>query len=194
MTDISSVLPARSILMRRGCAASARRRASAIALDSNPVRVGASATAFLLAIGAHEDAERLMARHFDDLTCAYYTHLLRLAEAAAEACQPRVEVLCYRRLMLGVLEAGRSKIYRHATRYLAPLERLDGEAGNGQGVKKGPRLALPGSLEAKALPQRVAAAPRRARRARGSSPSAADPRGRSARRSTCPTSQGRVLA
>jgi tetratricopeptide (TPR) repeat protein len=105
--------------------AAVRRRARAIALDSNPARVGASATAFLLAIGAHEDAERLMARHLDDLAGAYYTHLLRLAEAAAEACQPRVEILCYRRLMLDVLETGRSKIYRHAARYLARLERLD---------------------------------------------------------------------
>ncbi len=106
----------------------AQRRAREWALEYDHT---AAAVEFLLRGGWPDDAERRAVERAGELKESGYSQLLELVELAHAAGRPRIEVVCYRALLLDVLERARSKAYHHAARYLVRLEELDREVAPG---------------------------------------------------------------
>jgi len=99
-----------------------RRRAREIAFHNLQTT---SAIEFLLRAGWEDDAERIVIERRSDLDGQHYPALLELAELAANAKRPRIEVVCYRNLLRSILDDRRSKAYGHAAKYFKRLARLD---------------------------------------------------------------------
>jgi len=99
-----------------------RRRSRETALR-NPHTT--AATEFLLRAGWEDDAERIVIERRSDFDGQHYPALLELAELAANAKRPRIEVVCYRNLLRSILDDRRSKAYGHAAKYFKRLARLD---------------------------------------------------------------------
>jgi hypothetical protein len=102
----------------------ARKKARALALRHH---YALTTIEFLLRAGWEDDAERIAMDRRDDLDDVNYGSLLELAKLAAAARRPRIEVVCYRRLLRNILNERRSKAYGHATRYYRRLVRLDSQ-------------------------------------------------------------------
>jgi tetratricopeptide (TPR) repeat protein len=109
-------------LLPAGKRAEAKERAKGMALALGDAL---SAASFLLRVGASDDAERLVVDRIAELEGTYYEHLKSLAMLAAQHGRPRIEMLCYRELLSGILKAARSKAYGHAARYYRRLKELD---------------------------------------------------------------------
>ncbi len=106
-----------------------RRRAREIAVG-NPGTT--AAIEFLLRAGWEDDAERVTVERRNDLDGHHYPALLELAELAAAARRPRIEVVCYRNLLRSILDDRRSKVYGYAAKYFKRLVRLDDAIDNYQ--------------------------------------------------------------
>lgn len=85
-----------------------------------------SAVTCLLQLERAAEAESLMLERFPGMGSrdAHYTHLLGAANLASEQGTRLTATLCYRRLLLDILEEARSRAYGHAARYLAHLDKL----------------------------------------------------------------------
>ncbi|MCU0222765.1 MAG: hypothetical protein MUF27_01565 [Acidobacteria bacterium] len=117
-----------------------RQRARAQALG---FRDAAGAIEFLLRGGWTDDAERRAIERQGQLEHAGYHHLLGLTELAHAAGRPRIEVACYRALLLDILHEGRSRAYHHAADYVLQLERLDAELPAGDPLGRHAEFMLP---------------------------------------------------
>lgn len=100
----------------------ARDSARALALR---YEYATTAVEFLLRTGWEDDAERVAVERRDEFEDTYYGTLLELIKLAGEARRPRIEIVCYRRLLLQILDERRSKAYGHAARYFRRLAQLD---------------------------------------------------------------------
>ena len=100
----------------------ARKKARALALRHSHAT---TAVEFLLRAGWEDDAERVATERRDELDDAYYGTLIELTKLAAVALRPRIEIVCYRRLLRSILNEKRSKAYGHAARYFRRLAQLD---------------------------------------------------------------------
>jgi hypothetical protein len=99
-----------------------RRRAREVSVRSPRTT---AAIEFLLRAGWEDDAERIVFERRSDLVGHHDPALLELAELAANAKRPRIEVVCYRNLLRSILDDRRSKAYGHAAKYFKRLVRLD---------------------------------------------------------------------
>jgi hypothetical protein len=78
----------------------------------------------LLKLGDRAAAEQRLHAQRDQLRDWYYAALLRLVDLGREAGSAAIQVLALRALLLGIVEPGRSPLYRHAARYLHALRLL----------------------------------------------------------------------
>ena len=74
-----------------------------------------------------DEAEAQVLARAEEMQDVFYEFLRSLAERAESAHKPRIEVVCYRCLLLDILNAARSTAYGHAAKYLAKLNLLDTE-------------------------------------------------------------------
>lgn len=93
-----------------------------------------AAVRLLLSLGEVERAEGLIVDRSAELGGGYYGGLLALAELGEEGGSPLIESVCLRALTEDVLDAGRTKAYRHARRYCARLQRLEDSITDRRGL------------------------------------------------------------
>lgn len=117
-----------------------RQRARECALH---FRHAISSIQFLLRAGWPDEAERRALDQAVEFTDAGYHGLLGLTEQARAAGRPRIEVLCYRALLLDILETARSRAYHHAASYLLALEKLDAKIAPGDPLGRHAEFILP---------------------------------------------------
>lgn len=106
----------------------AARRAALDRAECSGSTVGASV--FLLELGEAERAAGLVMRGREQLSSAFYEHLLSLAQRLEKAGYPLPAIACYRALADQILGEGRTKAYRHAKRYVDRLAALDASVGD----------------------------------------------------------------
>ena len=78
----------------------------------------------LLKIGAADKAEALVVSRMDELPEHFYEHLITIAGLFEEQECLLGATVCYRNLLLQILNKARSKAYFHAARYLGKLSKL----------------------------------------------------------------------
>ena len=84
-----------------------------------------AAARLLLHLGDAAGSAELLIGRREVLKASFYGHLLELARELREAGESLAEVVCYRVLILQILDEGRSKAYHHAVDYVLQLDAID---------------------------------------------------------------------
>ena len=84
-----------------------------------------AAARLLLHLGDAAGSAELIIGRREVLKASFYGHLLELARELREAGESLAEVVCYRVLILQILDEGRSKAYHHAVDYVLQLDAID---------------------------------------------------------------------
>lgn len=92
------------------------------------------ALSMLLFVGQVEEAAEYLIFHQAELKRYYYSTLLNWLESFQQAGQTLAVIVCYRLLLLDVLERGYSRAYHHAARYFNALLKLDKTQPDYQGL------------------------------------------------------------
>ncbi len=83
------------------------------------------ATRLLFHLGEGERAAQVILRDRGELESAFYGDLLELAQDFSKVGESLAEIVCYRILLVQILDQGRSKAYHHAADYARHLEAAD---------------------------------------------------------------------
>ncbi|TQV67260.1 hypothetical protein FKG94_26055 [Exilibacterium tricleocarpae] len=97
---------------------------------------GQGAIGMLLIIEAFEEAEQYLVDHYAELAGTWYTTLLNWLEQFETAGCKLAIVICYRLLLVDLLDRGKSQAYHHGARYFHKLLALDSSINDYQGLDR----------------------------------------------------------